>query len=287
MRAEGVAKLFRYAAAAVFGELRHYECGHGPCGSRRTPVSWKNCDHYSRDFVFRQIYRHNIRAVIEALPLVVEDYASPGWSGAYGGQKWEDCARAVLRLGQGIQGFLHKKNAKAWKEVVSGWNQTVNAVHNGGGLLTKHISSNFLDEVARNPMVGFVNGTVARFVLESEGYPRNLKPGKVLPLRPKKSALELYPFGDQVPGFKTVVTQVRELTGTFQGTVRKGTEACTVKLPYVTTTTSGEEGLQITMYEYKFTGFGDIKEGECAVYISAGKIKKLVQNGKTVAVGKG
>jgi len=276
LRARGIASIFRFAAAACFGELRHFSC-HGPGGGMETPLEWDSCHTYSRDYVFNKIYSHNIRAILEAFPCVVRDCSRHGWSRAFGGSSWAACSTATLRLGVGIQHFLHKKNKKSWNKLVAGWNATVNAVHNNGGLLSKHISSNFLDEVAITPFLGFINPYCAKVVLGDLKLDRNKKPGKVLPLNSRKPALELYPFKTTYPGFKVVIADNEELTGLFTATIRSSgnySKACVITFPFVMKTNDPGRPLNIWVEGKKYceaVGKKDLK-----VQVMNGRILALI-----------
>lgn len=187
LRAHAAVTLLRYAASAVFGELRHwYDVGPG-----------KRCNEDMKtylDFNFNtsggspksrnQIYNHFLRPVAlrqleTGLETATRDLVAKctngnyGWETNYAGTPWVEAAEQTLLLLKAIQRFMHFPTAYSWKQLVLAMNNVVHVAHNNGKLLNKWISENSFSQIAQAPGLGFLSvyaGDLALKYLDKETH---------------------------------------------------------------------------------------------------------------------
>jgi hypothetical protein len=164
MRAFMAASLVHHGTLACIGENRHWPGGSDADVKRYAdgiPFAGRREDSY------RFALDMHLEDVLRQLRYAHHDYDRPVWSGGYGGPKWHDCTREVLRGWKAIAQFLREPNESGWVEVVQACNAIVNTSHNGGRLLTKFLDSDEFDSLAMDAGIGFLN-TQSWLVLAGE-----------------------------------------------------------------------------------------------------------------------
>jgi len=180
LRVAGVVMLARLLTAACLGEARHfYRSGPGsflhgimPCveweALTGVPLSKAKGD-LQRESVFMEALAINsLPLLLRYITQCVEDFRGP-WRGAsdatdakgdytgscsFGGPKWRDAARLTREMISACIAFCDAPGQGEWDEVLDTYNRAVNAVHNGGSLLSKFCSPTEIDNMVATPAFG-------------------------------------------------------------------------------------------------------------------------------------
>lgn len=197
LRAFGAVTLVKFLTAACLGEARHfYAYGPGAKTGETAQVPWNELleqfglskssmrDH--RDYVYQAGLGMGREQLGVTLDQCVVDFGGP-WCRmsdrdysnyrrygnvehgcSYGGPKWRDSAKLTRELFKRVVAFMDKPCHERWAAVVSQYNVAVNAMHNGGPLLSKWCEVRTFDNAARVPVMFFGN-SVAMRVICSDG----------------------------------------------------------------------------------------------------------------------
>ena len=138
---------------------------------------------------YRMLSPMPINERVELLKLAVKDFKRRGWgtdhvSGegdvgcSYGGAKWAQVAQCAVDLDEATIAFTEKPTRASWSKLVSKMNMACHVAHNGGGVLTKWIKQETLNEIANAPTWGFMNYFAGMFVLNGFRHPRYTSKGE-------------------------------------------------------------------------------------------------------------
>lgn len=198
LRAFGVVTMTKFLAAACLGEARHfYAYGPGRDGAT-AEVPWNRLldqfgiskssmrDH--RDYVYQAALAMGHKQLGETISQTVADFSGKwcrmdddDWRDyrchgnkdkgcSYGGPKWHHSAKLTRDLYDALTAFMAHPAQAEWANVVSYYNIAVNAMHNGGPLLSKWIETRLFDNACAVPALFFANGVAMR-VICSDGMP--------------------------------------------------------------------------------------------------------------------
>ncbi len=172
LRAFAAVTIAKFVTAACVGENRHYyKCGpgHGYVNtddngekhvilSAKATFPWKQFGvepkTNMRTKVYQEVLGMSLKDMKKLPGYCVEDFSHEGWQkdSSYGGPKWAQCAQHADTLIN-----LMWPHVQPWEEILGELNRTVNAVHNGGRILTKWLQDNQLNILAEAPAMGFIN----------------------------------------------------------------------------------------------------------------------------------
>lgn len=108
------------------------------------------------------------------LTLAAKAFAADGWRSSFGGPAWVACASAVDRLWRAQASESPNEAA-----LVSAMNTLVNVCHNGGALLTKLVSTDYLNIAAREPtrLLTRQLGDLYQILVATDAPAKRLPPG--------------------------------------------------------------------------------------------------------------
>lgn len=107
-----------------------------------------------RDTVYHKAWALDFDVLFEALLLCYDGfmpYGGMGWQGGYGGVKWGNCTKSLLRCYDKVEEFLKSGDEKTLNQLVEEINVMVNEAHNGGWWLNKLIQHSVLDSASELP----------------------------------------------------------------------------------------------------------------------------------------
>lgn len=191
LRAEGIAATLIFTTAACMGEMRHwYRVGPGVDedtrrGNHGTSRVFSNIhpqradlinltpeqENIERNDVYTTALRRPVRDLHEWLTLAERDFNRSDWVKGYGGPLWADACKTTAKMFDAVRRFIRAPNRGNWTRVVSHWNQTINACHNNGKILTKWVMRDTMDDIALCPGPAFISNFVARLVLDLDQLP--------------------------------------------------------------------------------------------------------------------
>ncbi len=171
LRAEGLYAMLTCMAVAAAGELRHYYMqGPGHC---RAPVcagmvEFSRGDEHqvvNREGMYCRNFSWKIeqsRKIIEAGCVDFKDWDSE----SYGGRKWQEACELTRDTFGTLDRFMAHPCEAHWNQLIRDWNALLNAVHNGGVVLSKFVSQYGLHVINDAPGHGLMNPLVACTVLD-------------------------------------------------------------------------------------------------------------------------
>ena len=135
----GAALMHRLGVAASLGEWRHAKGGGVFKGLSRDQVY---DEAFPRPFFARKL-----------LPQATDSFVEESWAGGFGGKKWANCARSVVRLDRALIGVMGGGEQPAAIELLDALNNAVNQAHNNGWWMNKFIDQSAFDQAAAGDFV--------------------------------------------------------------------------------------------------------------------------------------
>lgn len=108
---------------------------------------------------------YSVRARLEHLNTMYEDFGDPGWDGQYGGRNWQNVAHNTISLAKAVLEFQADTSPAKWRDVVVAANTALHTAHNNGLAVTKWLPSTSVSRLAIAPTIGFLNPIAARVAL--------------------------------------------------------------------------------------------------------------------------
>lgn len=146
-------------ALTIGRDYHHYEQRGGDAPKERA---------LNRDDVYVEAIKPlSMRTIAGHMHTMTKDFSSDNWGhySNYGGEKWQNVAKAGHRLALAVIQFKKRPSNTTWDEVVLAANAAIHTVHNGGKALNKWINERLMDQCSTIPSIAFMNLYAGSIVL--------------------------------------------------------------------------------------------------------------------------
>lgn len=146
-------------ALTVSRDYYHYEQRGGDAPKERA---------MNRDDVYVEAIKPlSMRVIAGHMQTMTRDFSADHWGNYsnYGGEKWQNVAKAGHRLALAVIQFKKRPSNSTWDEVVLAANAAIHTVHNGGKALNKWINERLMDQCSTIPAIAFMNLFAGSIVL--------------------------------------------------------------------------------------------------------------------------
>jgi hypothetical protein len=306
LRGAGAAIIVRMCAAAVLGELRHWDT-NGPGRKAGVKMLTKTVGDVKlkgilgRDEVYETVFALPHNAVCSMLVTASKDFRTPGWGSSFGGAAWSKCSTITLRLTRSLAHFVANATPENWALFVKQWNNAVHVAHNGGLFLNKFMDESYMSSAALCPTVGLANPILGRVLFankpEAPSLRHTRKIGRLWRSSAKASNAGIVVGDDLLPVPKREPEPPVEYTTAqckISGTVLHVQVKCDPKnrdygwafsAPLVGLTPKDKSKLvTLALTQSSYNPGSPTQYGPCTVSVVDG-VTKIIANGVTITMG--